>query len=149
MYKLFLSLLLLSPLQVLQGCNDISPVSSLLHVKQCQLSQSVLVAQVLISSHNLTGSSALPPTGPCVKTCFPVLKNPELDAALQLGSQEGRVEGQNPLPQPATHAALDAAQDADDGNCLRLSGLPACTAGSCPASNLPESTSLSLFQCSQ
>jgi len=40
-----------------------------------------------------------------------MLGAPELDAGLQVGSQESRVKGQNPLPRPAGHAALDAAQD--------------------------------------
>ena len=41
----------------------------------------------------------------------PVLRAPELDAGLQVGSQQSRAEGQNHLPQPAGHAAFDAAQD--------------------------------------
>jgi len=41
-----------------------------------------------------------------------VLRAPELDAELQVGSHQSRVEGQNPLPRPAGHAAFDAAQDA-------------------------------------
>jgi len=36
---------------------------------------------------------------------------PELDAGLQGVSDESGVKGQNPLPRPAGHAALDAAQD--------------------------------------
>jgi len=40
-----------------------------------------------------------------------MLGAPELDAGLQVGSHESRVEGQNPLPQPAGYASLDAAQD--------------------------------------
>jgi len=35
----------------------------------------------------------------------------ELDAGLQVGSPESGVKGQNPLPRPAGHASLDAAQD--------------------------------------
>jgi len=42
---------------------------------------------------------------------FPVLRTPELDTGLQVGSHQSGVEGQNPLPQTATHAAADAAQD--------------------------------------
>ncbi|KAK4808270.1 hypothetical protein QYF61_020751 [Mycteria americana] len=42
---------------------------------------------------------------------FPVLRTPELDAVLRVGSHQSAVEGQNPLPRPAGHAALDAAQD--------------------------------------
>ena len=34
-----------------------------------------------------------------------------MDAVLQVGSHKSRVEGQNPLPRPAGHAAFDAAQD--------------------------------------
>jgi len=40
-----------------------------------------------------------------------VLRIPELDAGLQVGSHQSRVEEQNHLPQPAGHAAFDAAQD--------------------------------------
>ena len=40
-----------------------------------------------------------------------MLGPPELDAGLQVGSDESGVKGQNPLPRPAAHAALDAAQD--------------------------------------
>jgi len=40
-----------------------------------------------------------------------VLGAPELDAGLQVGSHQSRAEGQNPLPRPAGHASLDAAQD--------------------------------------
>jgi len=40
-----------------------------------------------------------------------MLGAPELDAGLQVGSDESRIKGQNPLPRPAAHAALDAAQD--------------------------------------
>jgi len=36
-----------------------------------------------------------------------VLRAPELDAGLQVGSHQSRAEGQNPLPQPAGHAAID------------------------------------------
>jgi len=39
-----------------------------------------------------------------------VLRSPDLDSGLQVGSHQSGVEGQNHLPQPAGHAALDAAQ---------------------------------------
>jgi len=42
---------------------------------------------------------------------FPVPRSPELDTGLQVGSHQSGVEGQNPLPRPAGHAAFDAAQD--------------------------------------
>ena len=41
-----------------------------------------------------------------------MLGAPELDAGLQAGSDESAVKGQNPLPGPAGHAALDTAQGA-------------------------------------
>ena len=40
----------------------------------------------------------------------PVLRAPELDAGLPVGSHQSGAEGQNPLPCPAAHAARDAAQ---------------------------------------
>jgi len=40
-----------------------------------------------------------------------VLGAPELDAGLQVGSQDSGAEGQNPIPQPAGHTYLGAAQD--------------------------------------
>ena len=40
-----------------------------------------------------------------------MLGAPELDAVLQVGSHQSRVKGQNPLPRPAGHSSLDAAQD--------------------------------------
>jgi len=41
----------------------------------------------------------------------PVLRVTELDAGLQVGSHQSRVEGHNHLPQLAGHASFDAAQD--------------------------------------
>ena len=42
---------------------------------------------------------------------FPVLRDPELDAVLQVGTRQSRVEGQNHLPLPAGHTSLDTAQN--------------------------------------
>ncbi|KAK4815928.1 hypothetical protein QYF61_010185, partial [Mycteria americana] len=42
---------------------------------------------------------------------FPVLRAPELDAVLQVGSHQSRVEGQNHIPRPAGHNSFEAAQD--------------------------------------
>ncbi|KAK4824839.1 hypothetical protein QYF61_020212 [Mycteria americana] len=42
---------------------------------------------------------------------FPVLRTPELDTVLQVGSHQSGVEGQDHLPQPAGHASFEAAQD--------------------------------------
>jgi len=40
-----------------------------------------------------------------------MLGAPELDAGLQVESDQSGVKGQNHLPRPAGHASLDAAQD--------------------------------------
>jgi len=40
-----------------------------------------------------------------------VLGAPELGTGLQVESHQSRAEGQNPLPRPARHISLDAAQD--------------------------------------
>lgn len=40
-----------------------------------------------------------------------VLGGPDLDALLQVGPQKGKIEGDNPLPYPAGHSSVDAAQD--------------------------------------
>ena len=45
---------------------------------------------------------------------FPVLRAPELDTVLRVGSHESGVEGQNHLPRPAGHASFDKAQDRVD-----------------------------------
>ena len=53
-----------------------------------------------------------PPLDPLQQAhVFPVLRAPELDAGLQVGSHQCGAEGQNHLPRPAGHAAFDAAQD--------------------------------------
>jgi len=39
-----------------------------------------------------------------------MLGAPELDAGLQVGSQESGIKGQNHLPHPAGHTSLDAVQ---------------------------------------
>ena len=41
----------------------------------------------------------------------PVLRNPNLDAVLQVRFQQRRVEGQDYLPHPAGHSSSDAAQN--------------------------------------
>jgi len=40
-----------------------------------------------------------------------MLRAPELEMGLQVGSHQSRAEGQNHLSRPAGHAAFDAAQD--------------------------------------
>jgi len=99
-----------SALDVLKGCYKVSPQPSLLQTEQPQLSQPVLVGEVFQPSDHFCGLSLDPFQQVHV---FPVLKAPELDAGLQVGSHQIRAEeGQNRLPQPAGHPAFDAAQDA-------------------------------------
>jgi len=82
---------------------------SLLQGEQPQLSQPFLIGEVFQSSDDVCG----PPLDPLQQVhVFPVLRAPELDAGLQVGSHQSRVDGQNHLPHPGGHAALDAAQDA-------------------------------------
>ena len=54
-----------------------------------------------------TKTSGPTPTAPCL-SCT---EGSRLNAILQVGSQQSRVEGQNHLPPPAGHASFDAAQD--------------------------------------
>lgn len=51
----------------------------------------------------------------------PVQRTPELDEALQAGSNQGGTQGQNPLPHPSGHTALNEAQDTIDWVMLSFS----------------------------
>ncbi|KAK4824675.1 LOW QUALITY PROTEIN: hypothetical protein QYF61_017255 [Mycteria americana] len=76
--------------------------------EQPQLSQPVLIGEVLQPSDHSLG----PPLDPLQQVhVLLVLRAPELDAVLQVGSHQSRAEGQNHLPRPAGHASFDAAQD--------------------------------------
>ncbi|KAK4825966.1 hypothetical protein QYF61_003535 [Mycteria americana] len=76
--------------------------------EQPQLSQPFLIGEVLQPSDHFCG----PLLDPLQQVhLFPVPRTPELDAVLQVGSHQSRVEGQNHLPRPAGHASFDAAQD--------------------------------------
>jgi len=78
-----------------------------LQAEQPQLSQPFLTGEV-----PALGSSLWPPLDPLQQVhVLLVLRAPELDAGLQVGSQQSGAEGQNPLPRPAGHAASGAAQD--------------------------------------
>ncbi|NXI45017.1 TENS3 protein, partial [Galbula dea] len=81
---------------------------SLLQTEQPQLSQSVLVAEVLQSSDHSCGPSLASLQHPHIPLGIGA---PELDVIFQVGSQESRVEGENHLPPPAGHASLAAAPD--------------------------------------
>ncbi|KAK4827196.1 hypothetical protein QYF61_015224 [Mycteria americana] len=60
------------------------------------------------SSYHFCG----PPLDPIQQVhVLPVLRAPELDTVLQVGSHQSRVEGWNHFPRPAGHASFDAAQD--------------------------------------
>jgi len=103
-----LSSFLTGPLQVLEGCNKVSLQPSLLQAEQPQLPQPFFKAELLQTSNHFSG----PPLDPLQQVhSFPVLRAPELDTELQVRSHQSRAEGQNPLPCPAGHPSLDAAQD--------------------------------------
>lgn len=82
---------------------------SLTEAEQLQLSQPVLVREVLHSSDHLCG----PPLD--LLHIRPVLRAPELATALLVMSHENGVEGQIHLSTPAGPSSFDAAQDADNG----------------------------------
>ncbi|KAK4817066.1 hypothetical protein QYF61_027095 [Mycteria americana] len=75
--------------------------------EQPQLSQPVLIGEVFHPSDHFCG----PPLDLLLVHVLPVLSTPELDAVLQVGSRQSKVEGQSHLPGPAGHASFDAAQD--------------------------------------
>ena len=78
------------PLQVLVGRYKVSSEPSLLQAEEPQYSQAVLIGEVLQPSDHLHG----PPLDPLQQLhVLLVLGAPELDAVLQVGSHESRVEG--------------------------------------------------------
>jgi len=106
--KRSLSSFAIGRLSLLKGCNKLSPQSSLLQDEQPQLPQPVFTGLVFQPSDHFGG----PPLDPLQQVhVFPVLRAPELDTGLQVGSHQSGAEGQNPLPRPAGHTAFDAAQD--------------------------------------
>ena len=106
--KTSLSSFSIGPIQVLEGCYKVSPQSSLLHAEEPQFSQLFLIGEVLQPSDQLCG----PPLDPLQQLhVLLVLRAPELDVGLQVGSHQSRAERQNPLPRPAGHVAFDSAQD--------------------------------------
>ncbi|KAK4818202.1 hypothetical protein QYF61_008586 [Mycteria americana] len=96
-------------LKILEGCYKVSPQPSLLQAEQLQLSQPVLIGEVLQPLDHFHGLSLDPLQQHHVLL---VLRAPELDALLHVRSHQSRVKGQNHLPRPAGHASFDAAQDA-------------------------------------
>lgn len=85
--SLFLLFIIL--LQVLKDFNEV--FSKLFHLQAEQPSQPFFMGEILQISDHLHG----PPLNPL--HVLPMLWTPELDALLQAGSHEGRVEGVNHL----------------------------------------------------
>ena len=84
------------------------PEPFLLQAEQPQLSQSFLIAEMLqLSDH----SCGLPLDLPQQLHVFPVLRAPEMDTGLQVGSHQSRVEGKNQPPRPAGHSSFVGAQN--------------------------------------
>ncbi|NWY31223.1 F120B protein, partial [Pheucticus melanocephalus] len=75
-------------------------------VTQLQLSQPVFIAEVLQPSDDLCS----PLDSLQHVQVLPVLGMSELDTALQVECHQSRADRENPVPCPAGHAALDAAQ---------------------------------------
>jgi len=115
MCKKSVYLLLISSLQVLEDHSEVFPEPSPLLAKQVQFSQSFFIGQVLQPSDYLHGL----PLDPLQQLwVLPVLVAPDLDAVLQIGPHESRVEGNNHLSLPAGYSSFDAVQD--------IVGLPGC-----------------------
>ncbi|KAK4826814.1 hypothetical protein QYF61_011622, partial [Mycteria americana] len=84
---------------VLKGHKKVSPEPSLLQAEQPQLSQPFSIAEGFQPSDHFRG--------------LLWTRSNRAGRSAPGGSQDMGVEGQNPLPRPAGHAALDAAQDTD------------------------------------
>ena len=93
--KKSLSSFLVGLLQGLEGCYKVSPQSSLLQTEQPQLSQPVLRGEVFQPSDRFCG----PPLDSLQQVhVYPVLRVPELEIVLQVGSHQNITEGQNHIP---------------------------------------------------
>jgi len=103
MCKKLVPLLLVSSLQVLESCNDVSPQPSLLQAEQAQILQLFFTGEVLHPSDVPHG----PPLVPLQQLyVFLVLEAPYMDTVLQMGPHEGREEGDNHLPPPLATSLL-------------------------------------------
>ena len=85
-----------------------SPEPSPLWAEQPQFSQPFFTGNVFQPSEHFCGPSLDPLQQ--IHVCL-VLKAPELDVGLHVGSHQSGVEGQNHLSRPAGHASCDTAQD--------------------------------------
>jgi len=81
-------------LQAPKGCYKLSPQPSLLQAEQPQLSHPFLIKEVFRPSDHLCGP---PPDLLQQLHVLLVLRAPELDAGLQVGSHQSQGEGQNHL----------------------------------------------------
>ena len=95
----------ISSLQALEGCSEVSLVPSLLQDKQAKMSQTFFIGEVLHPSDHCGPPLDLLQHLPV----FLVLGTLDLDAAFQMRSYDGRVEGDNHLPLSAGHPSFDAA----------------------------------------
>ena len=97
----------------MESHNEVSPQSSLFQAEQAQFIQPIFIGDVLQLHPCGSPLDLLQKVDIC-----PVWGGPDLDALLQLGLHEGRVEGDNHLPVPAVHSTSDETQD--------TIGLPGC-----------------------
>ena len=80
-------LLLISSLQVLEGCSEVSPEPSLLQAEQGQLLQPVFIGEVLQPSEHLHS----PPLDSLKQFHIPSVQGtPGMEAVLQKGPHKGR-----------------------------------------------------------
>ena len=92
----------------MESRNKVSSEPCLLQNEQAQIPQPFFIGEVLQPSDALCS----PPLDPLQHLgVLLVMDASELNAVLQVGSHESRVEGQNHLPQLADHTSLDATQD--------------------------------------
>ena len=91
----------------MEGCNKVSPEPPLHQAEQTEFLQptftgEVLIPWIIIVAFLLTISKS---------SASILLEAPDLDAALQLGLHEGRIERDNHLPPPASYLSSDGTQD--------------------------------------
>jgi len=122
--KMLIMLRLLNSLQILEGCNEISPKASLLQAKQAQLSLNFLHKKVVQHFHNHFDPLLDLLQQFCV--CH-VMGAPDLNYSTSDGASQGQSTGYNHLLLPAGHPSFDAA--------LNIVGLCTARARCWPVSN--------------
>lgn len=121
----------------MRGCSKVSSKSAPLQAGQAQLSQPVIHSRGAPALE----ASLWPPLHSLQQLHMLVtLGVPDLKAERQVGSQESRAQGENPLPLSAAHTAGEEPQDTG------VSGLPAHMAayGQLSIHNAPRSLSAEL-----